>query len=103
MKGPSEMTDNVDLTAEDLDNDPEIMMSRLRRLGDDDVPSAATWPNSFFLYADHYYRRTPGLPLRERAAGRYYLDDDTYGVTRTLPFTPNPLVKTALGFRVAKD
>jgi hypothetical protein len=78
-----------DLTAEDLDNNPEIMMSRLRQLVDDDVPLPHTWPNSFFLYADDYYRRTHGLPLRERAAGQYYLDDDSYGVMRTLPFASN--------------
>jgi hypothetical protein len=56
--------------------------------------------NSIYHYADDYYRHKHSAPLRKRAAGQYYLDDDRYPAERTLPYECDPLVRCDGGYQV---
>lgn len=71
--------------------DAEIMQ-KLRTGVDNNIPMPLGLSGSWYIYAEDYYRRTRGLPLRVRAAGQYYLDEDTYGIERTLPFDSRPSI-----------
>jgi hypothetical protein len=68
------------------------------------VDAGRTFPrslgNSIYHYADDYHRHKHGAPLRKRAAGQYYLDDDCYPTERTLPYECYPLVRCDGGYRV---
>jgi hypothetical protein len=83
-------------------HDEDVMMERLRQWVDNGnvSPLPTDWGNSCYLYADDYYRHKHGLPLRERAAGQYYLDGDTYANERTLPYKSQPMTHTADGMMI---
>jgi hypothetical protein len=59
--------------------------------------------NSFYMYADDYFRLKKSaetgvdIPLRKRAAGQYYLNDDKHPDRRILPYSGDPLMRIGEG------
>ena len=76
----------------------EHTIALIERMVDDGKPFPKSLANSIYLYADDYFRRKMGAPLRKRAAGQYYLGEDRYPNDRSLPYTCNPLMRTDDGY-----